>query len=163
MSPRIGRPIIEALAGIALVASSCTSATEAPPPPSSPGMDVQEAYEVILTTDRFSGSHVGYSGATPNTVHAFRTLAQSPSGGQLFRQLLVAATLPGQLYALAGIYLDDDEAFRRAISPYLQKSELVDTLFGCIWDQQQVRELAQLIAQGELPRQLERDRHDGGP
>lgn len=126
--------------------------TGTPASPSSP--EIRQAYETLRTADAFANAHVGVIGMTPDTVLALRAILEDPAAAQLFRQLLTEAALPGQLYALAGLYLIDPDEARAAAAPYLANDAEVETVFGCLVGPEKVSDLAAQILEGDLPRSL---------
>jgi hypothetical protein len=94
-------------------------------------MNAQKAYNVLLHADRFSGPMIGITGRMPETVEALLSLVQAPQASEAFKALLEEATLPGQLYALCGIYFTDRKAFKQAVERYRYRDDSVETQFGC--------------------------------
>lgn len=112
-------------------------------------MNRDQAFEVLAKAATFSSAHVGFSGETPQTVHAFRHLLRDPDGAQIFRRLLDEASLAGQLYALAGLYLVDPSVFQEAARRYEGRAETVEAMFGgCVIDTCTVTEVVDKISAG---------------
>jgi hypothetical protein len=64
-------------------------------------------------------------------VKAYRELLKRPQSDIAFKSLLKEATLPGQLYALCGVYYTDHSFFLTVIEEYKNRSDYVRTLFFC--------------------------------
>jgi hypothetical protein len=111
-------------------------------------------YEILLSADKFYGAHVGFGGITPPTVFAYRDLLDRPNADDSFKDLIETATLPGRLYGLAGVYFTDPSSLPDLSRRFLESSESVPAFFGCILSDTQVKELAQRIVDGSLPREL---------
>jgi len=111
-------------------------------------------YGTVLSTDTFSGAYVGIAATTPPTVLAWRVLLAHPDADRIFKQLLADATLPGQLYGLAGVYFTDPPAFEALAAPYLVRGDTIWTQFGCIVSLDPARMIAGRILDGTLPAEL---------
>ncbi len=116
--------------------------------------EIQEAYRLLRTTGTFSDSGVGVAAAMPDTVKALRLILQDSAAEKIFQQLLAEATLEGQLYALAGLYVINPESARVAAKPYQSSEQMVQTQFGCVNARMPVSEVTQQILEGTLPRAL---------
>ena len=138
------------LGSMMLLHAGCSDDSTSPP-----GDGVQAEYQVLLATDTFKGAFEGFGGLTPETVLAFRTLLEHSQGNRYFELLLARATLPGQLYGLAGIYITDPQALPEAAQPYLNSGAEVPVIFGCIGGSMAVRDLADRIIDGTLPAELQ--------
>jgi hypothetical protein len=62
------------------------------------------------------------------------------------------------MYALSGLYLTDHEQFLERAPAYSSNTDTVFVQTGCIGAHQQAGELVAMIAEGEIPRQLQADR-----
>jgi hypothetical protein len=122
---------------------------------SPPDDGIQAEYQVLKAAETFKGASVGFGGLTPESVHAFRTLLEHPHGNRYFELLLARATLPGQLYGLAGIYITDLQSLPAAAQPYVNSGAEVPVIFGCIGGNMPVRDLADRIIDGTLPAELQ--------
>ena len=138
------------LGSMVLLQAGCSDDSTLPPADA-----VQAEYQALLTADTFMGASVGFGGITPETVLAFRTLLEHSQGNKYFELLLSRASLPGQLYGLAGIYLTDPQALPEAAQPYLNSSAEVPVIFGCIGGSMAVKDLADQIIDGTLPTELQ--------
>src|SRR5262245_5683289 len=89
-------------------------------------------YWLLLSTRVFAGSAVGDGCNVSDEVTAFRLLLKKPYADVAFKDLLQNAGLPGQLYALCGLYFTDPNAFRSVVGKYCSMEEEIPTLFYCI-------------------------------
>ena len=113
-----------------------------------------EEYETLLSADKFYGAHIGFGGITPPTVYAYRDLLDHPNADDMFKELIEEGTMPGRLYGLAGVYFTDPSSLPDLSRRFLESSESVPAFFGCILSDTQVKDLAQRIVDGSLPREL---------
>ena len=111
-------------------------------------------YQLLKSADKFYGAHIGFGGTTPPAVHAYRDLLDHPKADASFKKLIESATMPGRLYGLAGVYFTDPSSLPDLSKRFLGSSEAVPAFFGCILSDLQVKELAQRIVDGSLPREL---------
>lgn len=118
-----------------LMLSACMATA---PPLSEQG---SKAYQTVKKTDKFYDVAVGYAGTTPEVVHAFQTLLQEKNSDAAFKSLLKEATLPGQLYALCGLWFTDPEMFKQQVPNYSSMKGKVPTMMGCIVDEDPIAEL----------------------
>ena len=118
-------------------------------------MNRKKAYKTLLKARMFSLDRVGIAGQTPETVEAFRFLLADPLGPQSFKQLLEEGSLPGQVYALAGIYLTDPPSFHEAAARFEDNAQMLETAFGgCVISCSSVRDLVRMISDGEIAENL---------
>jgi hypothetical protein len=92
----------------------------------------KKAYDTLVVAKRFEDVAIGYAGDLSVLVKAFRELLKQPQADVAFKSLLKEATLPGQLYALCGVYYTDHSFFLTVIKDYKNRSDYVMTLFGCL-------------------------------
>jgi hypothetical protein len=92
----------------------------------------KKAYDTLVVAKRFEDVAIGYAGHPSVLVKAYRELLKQPQADVAFKSLLKEATLPGQLYALCGVYYTDHSFFLTVIEKYKNRSDYVGTLFGCI-------------------------------
>lgn len=140
-----------------LLLAGCVPATLLPTPtliPMTLSPQIQHAYDLLRRAGVFSGPAVGVAGTTPDTVMALRTIVAEPHAEKILQNLLNEAELPGQLYALAGLYVLDP-AHARVIAPkYLVSNESIATTFGCVNARDTVANVAREIMDGSLARAL---------
>ncbi|MEX2212883.1 MAG: hypothetical protein WD768_02065 [Phycisphaeraceae bacterium] len=106
----------------------------------------EAAFAVLLNTDTFAQAYVGFAGSKSVQVDAYQTLLAEPDAAAVFDDLLRRARVPGQLYALCGIYLvapqKYDEAQRNVLTAEVLAADAeVTHMAGCIIDSASVREL----------------------
>jgi hypothetical protein len=111
---------------------------------------IPNAYEVVKSAERFSIGGVGYAGTRAKPDLALRQLLKEPDAPARCRKLLTEATPAGQFYALLGLHLLDDAAFRTALPRYRDSKESIPSMYGCIVMQTPARVLARKIEKGEL-------------
>jgi hypothetical protein len=92
---------------------------------------------------------IGPAGITSTQALAWRVVFQSPAADSVFRSLLIDATRPGQLYALAGLFLTDPAAYARAAAEQRAQGGEVQTQLGCIVSRQPVAVLLNQLDRGE--------------
>jgi hypothetical protein len=118
------------------------------------------ALSVLASSPQFYSAQVGIGGTIPPQVYAWNALLQMPRADTLFATLLRVGTLPGQLYALAGLYYADSLAFRAAAPRLAQLHASVQVMRGCSslsWD---VADLVQDIRTGSWSMDLATARQD---
>src|SRR5258708_21620212 len=106
-------------------------ARRALPPPTTnetPGL----AISILRRSDRFVSARVGPTGMISNEGLAWRALFDSPARDSLFMTLLASESRPAQLYALAGLFLIDHDAYIRSAARQRVEGGDVATLYGCI-------------------------------
>lgn len=91
--------------------------------------DGKSALRVLLSTNRFTWNVLG-DGSTPPEVLALRTLTQEPEAVPALRVVLESGKLPGQLFALCGLYYAAPEVFAREVERYREVKEEVRVEFG---------------------------------
>lgn len=83
------------------------------------------AYQKLLKTTTFKIHASDYEGNVYEDVQAFRVIMAEESADQAFKQLIKTATLPGQLYALCGLYFTDPNHFSFLSKQYKDSSKAV--------------------------------------
>ena len=116
-----------------------------------------EVDEIPPESEVYNVKYVYIYDSTPEVVYAFRSVLLSEDAARTFHDLLDEGTLPGQLYALAGLYLTDADGFWVEITPYRESPTMVCTFFGCIRGEQPVSDLAEEMVDGRLPSALAGD------
>jgi len=120
-----------------LMLSACSTLK---PPLSSQG---SKAYRTVKEANMFYDSAVGYGGNTPEVVHAFQELLEEKSADAAFKGLLKESTLPGQLYALCGLWFTDPEEFKRQVPNYSNLKGNVQVMMGCVVAEDSISELVE--------------------
>lgn len=93
-------------------------------------MTIEDAKQRILTTDTWiAGARYGFSGQKENMAgYAIYVIAQQSNAPSIFNQLLSDSALPGQLYALCGLYRTDKRHFDRRVGAYLDMTNEVRSI-----------------------------------
>jgi hypothetical protein len=149
MSTRLSGIGFALILGISLLIVGCSDSTT----PQQENQQPKE-YEILLSADKFYGAHIGFGGTTPPTVYAYRDLLDHPDADDVFKELIEEGTMPGRLYGLAGVYYTDPSSLLDLSRRFLESSESVPAFFGCILSDTPVKDLAQRIVDGSLPREL---------
>ncbi len=92
----------------------------------------QRAYETLLVAKQFEDKALGVAAESSKLVEAYNAILKEPTADAAFKSLLEKATLPGQLYALCGLWFTDNAFFRTAVENYRRSDKWVGTQFGCI-------------------------------
>jgi hypothetical protein len=91
------------------------------------------AFAFLLSTGEFACPHVGEANPEVSTqVLAFQTILRQPDAAQAFAALLRRASLPGQLYALCGLYLTDRDTLDRVAPAYFDDQRVVGVAQDCM-------------------------------
>ena len=149
MNIRLRTIVIVLIMGISVILVGCSDSTV----PQQDNIKPTD-YQLLKNADKFYGAHIGFGGTTPPTVYAYRDLLDHPEADASFKKLIEGATMPGKLYGLAGVYFTDPSSLPDLSRRFLGSSESVPAFFGCILSDVQVKELAQRIVDGSLPREL---------
>lgn len=112
----------------------------------------EKAFEALLKTNIFEEELVGAGAKRPAQYKAFQILIQQPDAKEAFLDLLQRGRLPGQLYALCGLYLLDAPAFKEQVAHFVKSKEKVWYFYGCILHQREVARALPRILNGELPK-----------
>ena len=111
-------------------------------------------YDILDRAEGFYSAAVGYAGFAPNEVLAWRVISQSPRGQATFQELFRTASVPGKLYALAGLWLGDRDEFQRAAKALVAQGGTVRTMRGCIVAEESVARLVEEIEKGSWSREF---------
>lgn len=130
-----------------IVLSACCFLGTAKAEPAGLG-DQAKNYEVIKNAPEFCATAVGVAGSTPAVVYAFRDLIADPAADAAFKSLLTEAKLPGQLYALCGLWFTDPLAFKTEVEKFRSMKGEVRMVDGCEIAPQRVSELVESKAPG---------------
>jgi hypothetical protein len=114
------------------------------------------SYRVLLTIEVFTGDRVGAAGRTPAHLTAWRELLSDKNADAYFKSLLSNATLPGQLYGLAGLYYTDRPSLTTLATPYLKRQDAIKTMVACFVADTPVSEIVERIVDGAWPDVLRR-------
>ena len=92
----------------------------------------REAFQTLLNATRFEDEFLGFAQTRSKLVEAYCTLLREPGADRAFKNLLEHATLPGQLYALCGLYSTDSSNFLLMVQRYRHVTTPVEMQSGCI-------------------------------
>ncbi len=87
---------------------------------------------------------------------ALREALKQPDAVARLESMLPQASAAGQLYALLGLRARDREAYQRALAKYGQRDISVQTMRGCILQQEPFRSLVKQIDHGDYDSFLSR-------
>jgi hypothetical protein len=110
----------------------------------------QNAYEIIKSAERFTVGGVGFAGSPSRQEMAFRHLLKQPEAISRCTKLLTEATPAGQVYALLGLRLLDQQAFKAALPRYKESDSEISSMSGCVVTRTTAAKLAREIERGEL-------------
>lgn len=110
------------------------------------------ALEILLKTDRFTGTAVGFAATTPPQCYAFKTILSQTDAAGAFASLVRRGQPAGQLFGLCGLHLKDRAAFDEAFPRYRENHQIVSVMLGCIIDGWPMSKVAAGIATGQWPR-----------
>ena len=115
-----------------------------------PGAALQEAASFAL-------GGVGVAGTMSEGERALREVLKEPDAVARLERALPNASPAGQLYALLGLRLRDRAAYQRALEKYRANDASVQTMRGCLLQQESFRELVKQIERGDYDSFLGRE------
>jgi hypothetical protein len=101
----------------------------------------ENAFRILLGTDTFALSYVGYAGSRSAQVEAFQVLLRQPDAEAVFSDLHRRALTPGRLYALCGLKVLRLPRYDQAEDAVLKSDELVYFQAGCVTSPRPAREI----------------------
>ena len=107
------------------------------------------AVMLLQSARPLSASRGGYAGVRSTMVLAWRVIAASEVADSIFEALIISATAPGKLYALAGLYGMDSDRFNRYAEWLAGMPGMVTTVRGCVVRERSIRATVMEIANGE--------------
>jgi hypothetical protein len=116
-----------------------------------------EADSILRKSGAFALGGVGVAGTMSEGERALRELLKQPDAVVRLEHMLPDASAPGQLYALLGLRLRDREAYQRALAKYGQRDVTVQTMRGCIVQQEHFTTLVKQIDHGDYDASLSRE------
>jgi len=108
-----------------------------------PSLTVEQSAKCLIEAKRFKDIAVGDGGEMPDEVQAFRVLISRQDAPGRFQIILKQGSTAGQLYALCGLYLSDQRAFKNAVASYRTRKDVVETMEGCCVDKRPIKELVE--------------------
>ena len=112
------------------------------------------AAAVLRGSERLYSSRVGYEGATPTEVLAWRAIATSRAADSVFRTVLRTGGPTGQLYALIWLRDRDPVGFQRAAATLRHEAREVEAQQGCIVYRAPIAMILDAIERGDWTRDL---------
>lgn len=101
------------------------------------------AMSVLLRTQTFTDTAVGFELRIPIELKAFRTLFRQPDADAAFSDVLQRGQPAGQLYALCYLAIAKPDVFRLVVEDYRNDPRQVMTFSGCIRSTSTVGEVAE--------------------
>ena len=109
----------------------------------------QQAFDSLKTATVFrfgNGLSPGVSPAERSVI----VLLQEKSSPMVFQELLETGSVAAQLYALTVQRVFEPDRFQKSIRPYLQMTNQVEVMEGCILYAKPVSQIAREIGQGRF-------------
>jgi hypothetical protein len=104
----------------------------------------KDAYHNLLNAQSFQSPHLGDAGTFSSLVESLGILLEEKNADEAFKALLQNATLPGQLYALCGLYFTDYAFFQKEVKRFTENDESIETINGCIISPEKVSQIVEL-------------------
>lgn len=98
----------------------------------------KKALNVLMTAEAFHSSHIGFGGELSPYVAAYRLVLNESNRVEALKYLLLNASKPGQLYALAALWDADFSLFLKEVERYKLDTSTIETLSGCIGGEEKV-------------------------
>ena len=119
---------------------------------------IHAASETTLRqTTIFALGGIGYAGIMSDGERMLREILKEPDAARRLESVLPNASAAGQLYALLGLRLRDRAAYQREIEKLRGRDAKVQTMRGCIMQQESFRELVKQIERGDYDSFLARE------
>lgn len=104
----------------------------------------------------FAMGGVGVAGTMSEGERALREVLKHPNAVARLESILPEASAPGQLYALLGLRARDRDAYQRVLAKYGQRDTKVQTMRGCILQQESFSSLVKELDRGTYDSSLSR-------
>lgn len=105
----------------------------------------------------FALGGIGFAGVMSEGERTLREILKEPDAARRLQSVLPNASPAGQLYALLGLRLRDRAAYQRALEKYRANNAKVQTMRGCILQQESFGKLITQIEHGDYDSFLERE------
>jgi hypothetical protein len=115
-----------------------------------------DADATLRKTGSFALGGVGVAGTMSEGERALRELLNEPDATARLEHALPNSSPAGRLYALLGLRLRDRAAYQRALEKYRANNATVQTMRGCILQQEPFGELIKQIEHGDYDSFLSR-------
>ncbi len=89
-------------------------------------------YRALVTAERLDGNAIYFEGNMPLTTRSLRHVIARDDAREFLLDLFEHATLPGKLYALAGLYDVDHSAYEQLVLEVISLDEQVRSISGCV-------------------------------
>jgi hypothetical protein len=116
-----------------------------------------DADSILRKISAFALGGVGVVGSMSPGERALRELLKQPDAVARLEHMLPDASAPGQLYALLGLRARDRDVYQRALAKYGQRDVTVQTMRGCILQQEPFTTLVKQIDHGDYDSSLARE------
>lgn len=108
------------------------------------------AFALLLRTNEFTSTGVGYAAETPVQLKALKLVTQQPDAAAALRDLLRRGQPGGQLFALCGLYFADPESYRRGVALLRNDTRPVTYFSGCILNPSTITEVVECRKPGAV-------------
>jgi hypothetical protein len=115
-----------------------------------------DADATLRKTGSFALGGVGVAGTMSEGERALRELLNEPDATVRLENALPNSSPAGRLYALLGLRLRDRAAYQRALEKYRANNATVQTMRGCILQQEPFGDLIKQIEHGDYDSFLSR-------
>jgi hypothetical protein len=115
-----------------------------------------DADATLRKAGSFALGGVGVAGTMSEGERALREVLKQSDAVARLESMLPQVSPAGQLYALLGLRVRDRDAYQRALAKYGQRDISVQTMRGCILQQEPFRGLAKQIDHGDYDSFLSR-------
>ena len=119
--------------------------------------ETSSADVALRKTETFALGGIGYAGIMSEGERTLREILKEPDPARRLERVLPDASPAGRLYALLGLRVRDRAAYQRALEKYRTNSAKVQTMRGCILQQESFGKLVTLIEHGDYDSVLERE------
>jgi hypothetical protein len=116
-----------------------------------------EADNALQKAGNFALGGVGVAGTMSEGERALREVLKEPDAIARLENALPNSSPAGQLYALLGLRLRDRPAFQRALEKCRTNDTKVQTMRGCILQEESFRDLVKQIEHGDYDMFLSRE------
>jgi hypothetical protein len=116
-----------------------------------------DADATLRKAGSFALGGVGVAGTMSEGERALREVLKATDAVARLENALPNSSPAGQLYALLGLRLRDRAAYQRAVEKYRASNAKIQTMRGCILQQESFRDLIKQIEHGDYDSFLSRE------
>lgn len=116
-----------------------------------------DADATLRKAGSFALGGVGVAGTMSEGERALREVLKATDAVARLENALPNSSPAGQLYALLGLRLRDRAAYQRALEKYRASNAKIQTMRGCILQQESFRDLIKQIEHGDYDSFLSRE------